>query len=75
MMIEPPGQLRRTGILKVNDGVFVAVKQTLIEELRRAMRQAGVGKFRLGMNRLPHKAREDGGRGGSVKAPVVKKNM
>ena len=37
MMVEPPGDLGRTGILEVHDGVFVAIEVSLVEKRARAV--------------------------------------
>ena len=41
VMIEPPGDFGRTRILEVHDGVFVAIKLSLIKQCTGAVQQAG----------------------------------
>ena len=41
VMIEPPGDFGRAGILEVDDGVFVAIELLFIEQCAGAMQQAG----------------------------------
>ena len=38
VMVEPPGQLRRVGIFEIDDGVLVAVEDTVFERLRSFVR-------------------------------------
>ena len=40
MVIEPPGDFSRTGILEVHDGVLVSIEFSLVEEGPRSMQQA-----------------------------------
>ena len=40
VVIEPPGNLRRAGILEIHDGVFVAIKIGFVEKSPRAVQQA-----------------------------------
>ena len=40
VVIEPPGDVSRTGILEVHDGVLVSIEVSLVEQGPRAMQQA-----------------------------------
>ena len=71
MMVEPPGNFGRTGVLEVHDGVFVAIKLLLIEQRPGAVQQAGENEGDIVSDPLPVKAREEGGRRCPVKAFVV----
>jgi hypothetical protein len=42
VMIEPPGDARRRGILEIDDGILVARELRLIEERARSVNQAVV---------------------------------
>ena len=47
VMIEPPGDLGRTGVLEIDDGVLVAVELLLVEKRAGAMDQSGEFEFRI----------------------------
>ena len=47
MVIEPPGNFRRTGILEIDDGILVAIEFVLVEKGTGAVQQAGVDKFHV----------------------------
>src|ERR1700677_487213 len=72
MMVEPPGEQRRTGIFEIHDGVFVAVENAVFERLRSFMRHPGVHKLGIGVDAFAVKAGEHSGRGRSVEALIVK---
>jgi hypothetical protein len=61
MMIEPPGEQRRTGIFEIHDGVFVTVENAVFERLRSFMRHPGVHKLGIGVDAFAVKAGEDRG--------------
>ncbi len=71
MMVEPPRNLRRTGVFEVDDGVLVAVEVGLIKERPRAMQQAGEDKLSVFADALAIKAGEQRGGGSSVETLVV----
>jgi len=75
VMIEPPGKLRRTGILEIDDGVFVAIELDVLEQRPGAMQQPGEGEFGVGANALAVKAGKQCGRGCAVETFVVIKNL
>src|SRR5277367_253365 len=74
VMVEPPGEQRRAGILEIHDGVFVAVKSAVLEGLRGFVRHPGIEKLGRGIDALLVKARENRGGGGSVEAFIVEAN-
>src|SRR5579863_7867508 len=71
MVVEPPGNLRRTGILKVDDRVLVTVELVLVEQSAGAVNEAGELDFGIVADALQVEARKQGGRRGTVKAFVV----
>jgi hypothetical protein len=71
VMIEPPGDLGRTGVLEIDDSILVAVELLLVEKRARTMDQAGEDEFGVLANALAIKTREQRGGGSSVKAFVV----
>ena len=74
VVIEPPGDFGRTGILEIDDGVLVAVKLLLVKKSAGAMQQAGVDELYIAADSFPVKAREQGGRARPVKTLVVIKH-
>ena len=44
VVIEPPGDFGRTGIFKIDDGVFVAIKLLLVKQRTSPVQQAGIYK-------------------------------
>ena len=51
VMVKPPGHPRRTGILEIDDGVLVAVKQPVLEWLPRPVRHPREVELRAGLMR------------------------
>jgi len=74
MMIKPPGNLWRSGILEVDNGVLIAVEIGFIEERARTMHQAGELEVHVRPNALAIKAGKQRGRGRPVKTFAVKKD-
>ena len=74
VVIEPPGDFGRTGILEIDDGILVAVELLLVEKSARAMQQAGVDEVHIAADSFPVEAGEQGGRGRPVKTFVVIKH-
>ena len=74
VVIEPPGDFRRTGILEIDDGILVAVKLLLVEKSARAMQQAGVDEVHIAADSFPVETGEQGRRGSPVKTLVVIKD-
>src|SRR6478609_3898587 len=52
VMIKPPRQFLRRGVLEVDNGVLIRIQQTLIKEVAGPMQQAGVIHFSSGVNSL-----------------------
>jgi hypothetical protein len=73
-MIEPPGNFGRTGILEVDDGVFVAVEVGFVKQRSRAMQQAGEDEAGIVANALAIETGEERSGAGSVKTFVVVEN-
>src|SRR6266540_7056032 len=71
MVVEPPGYFGTAAILEIDDGVLVAVKEALIEELRRAVRQSRVHKLGVRVKRPFEETAEVRSRGRSIEAMVV----
>jgi len=74
VVIEPPGDARRSRVLEVDDGVLVASKLAFVEERAGAVNEAVVGVRRVGLDALAVKAREQRSRAGSIEAFVVVEN-
>ena len=75
MMIEPPGDLRRTRILEIDDGIFVAVEMGFVEERSGAMQQAGELKIHIAADALAVEAGEERRRRRSIETLVVVENL
>jgi hypothetical protein len=71
MMVKPPGNPGRTGVLEVHDGIFVAIKLLLIEQRPGAVEQTGKDEVDILPDPLPVKTGEEGSRACPVKALVV----
>ena len=74
VVIEPPGDFGRTGILEIYDGVFVAIKLLLVEEGASAMQQAGVDEVHIAADSFAVETGEQGGGASSVETFVVIKD-
>jgi hypothetical protein len=74
VMIKPPCEERRAGILEIHDGVFVAIKCAILERLRGLVRHPSIEELGGGIDTLFIKARENRGGGGSVEAFIVETN-
>jgi hypothetical protein len=74
VVVEPPGNLGRTRVLEIDDGVLVASEVFLVEERACAVQQATVFKIDVTADALAVKPSEERGGGGSVEAFVVKEN-
>src|SRR5580700_3070818 len=73
-MVKPPCDLGRTGVLEVDDGIFVAVELGFVKERAGAMQQAGVNEFGVFANALAIKTGEECGGASSVEALVVEED-
>src|SRR5215472_3145624 len=73
-MVEPPGDLGRTGILEVDDCVFVAIELALVEKRARAVQKTSELKVHIVADTLAIKPREQSRRGCTVEAFVVIEN-
>src|ERR1019366_7142884 len=74
VVIEPPGDVGRTGILEIDDGILVAVELFLVEQSARAMQQAGVYELHVAAHSFLIKTGEQGCRTCPVKTLVVIKH-
>jgi hypothetical protein len=75
MMIEPPGNLGRTGVFEIDDGVFITVEMRLVEERAGAMQQAGKNEFGVVANAFAIEAGKQCGGAGPVETLVVIENF
>jgi hypothetical protein len=62
VMVKPPGDSRRSGVLEIDNSVFIAGEIGFVEESPGLMNQSGELKFRLGVNAFAVKTREQCGR-------------
>jgi hypothetical protein len=74
VVIEPPGDFGRTGILEIDNGILVAIELVFVEERAGAMQQAGVNEFHIAANAFAVETREQRSRGSAVKTFVVIKD-
>ena len=74
VVIEPPGDFGRTGILEIDDGILVAVELLLVEKSAGTMQQAGVNEVHIAADSFPVETAEQGGRASPVKTFVVIKD-
>ena len=61
VVIEPPGDFGRTGVLEIDDGILVAVELRLVEKSARTMQQAGVNEIHIAADAFPVETGEQGG--------------
>jgi hypothetical protein len=71
MVIEPPRNFGRGGVLEIDDGVLVAGEFTLVKQRSGAMNQAVIFIAGAGADALAVEAREQRGRASSVETFVV----
>src|SRR5579872_2198395 len=74
VMIEPPRDFRRTGVLEVDDGVLVAIELLIIKQRTRAVDETGENEVGVLADTLAVEARKQRGGGSPVKALVVIEN-
>ena len=74
VMIKPPRNFWRTGILEIDDGILIAVEVFLIKERAGTMQKPGKSEIHITAYALAVEAGKKGGRRGSVEAFVVIKN-
>ena len=72
VMVKPPGHARRTRIFEIDDGIFIAVKQAVLERLPRLVSHPREMKLRVGLDALAKKTIEDRRRRRAIEASVVK---
>ena len=61
VVIEPPGDVRRTGVFEIDDRIFVAVELLFIEQRSRAVNQTGELEVDVTADAFSVKAREQRG--------------
>jgi len=61
VMVEPPGDVGRTAVLEVDDGILVAIELLLIEQRAGAVDQPGEFEFDVAADALAVEALEQGG--------------
>src|ERR1019366_10471106 len=71
VVIEPPVDVGRTGILEIDDRILVAVELLLVEKSARTMQQAGEYEVHIAADSFPVETGEQGRRGSPVKTLVV----
>jgi len=59
VMVEPPGDFGRAGILEIHDGVFVTIEVVFVKKRAGAMQQAGEHELDIVADPFPVKAREE----------------
>jgi hypothetical protein len=74
VMVKPPGNLRGSGILEIDNGVLVAIKIGLIKERARAMHKSGELEVHVRPDAFAVETRKQRGRGRPVKTFAVKKD-
>jgi hypothetical protein len=74
MMVEPPGNLGRAGVLEVDDRIFVTIEMRFVKQRSGSMQEAGKNKVRITADALAVKAGEERRGAGSVKALVMIEN-
>jgi hypothetical protein len=74
VMVEPPGDAGRGGVLEIDDGVFVAGEFALVKERTGAMDQAVILVGCAGVDALAMEASKQRGRTGAVETFVVVKD-
>jgi hypothetical protein len=76
VVIEPPGNFWRTGILEIYDSILVAIELFLIEQRASPMQEAGVNKLHIVaiVDSFAVETRKQGSRASPVKTFVVIKN-
>ena len=70
-MIEPPGEPWIRRIFEIDYGVFVAVKQAVVEDLRGAVGHAGVDEFGIRVNGAAVEAAEESSGSRAVETVIV----
>ena len=73
-MIEPPGDIGRTGVLEIHDGILVAVELLFVEERACAVDEPRKFELHVTANSFAVKTREQGGRRSSIKTLIVIKD-
>jgi len=71
VMIEPPGEARVGGIFKIDDGIFIAIKERVVKKLLGFVSQAGVDELRVTREILFIESAEERSGRGSVEAVIV----
>ncbi len=74
VMIEPPGNLGGTGVLEIDDRIFVAVELLFIKQRAGTVDQSGEFEIDVAADALTIETREQRGRRSSVKTLVVIEN-
>jgi hypothetical protein len=71
VMVEPPGDLGRAAVFEIDDRVFIAREERLIEKLIGAVKQAAIEKLGLRIDPAAEEVAEDGGRAGAIETAIV----
>ena len=73
MVVEPPRERRMGRVLEIDDGVLIAVEQTVLKKLIGLVRHAGVLEAGEGVQMVVIELAEEGSRGRAVEAMVMVK--
>ena len=73
-MIEPPSDFGRTGILKVHDAIFVAVKILFVKQGASSMEQTGKNKMDIATDAFAIETGKERSRTRAVKATIMEEN-
>src|SRR5260221_2930933 len=71
VMVKPPGDFRRIGVLEINDGVFVAIEQALFPRMLGLMGHPAEAEFGLGIEVLPIKAVKKRRGSGAIETAIM----
>jgi hypothetical protein len=74
MVIEPPCEFGSGGVLKIDDGVLVAVEQGVVKALRGSVSHTRVGELRAWVEAVSDESREERRRSRAIEAVVVIQN-
>src|SRR6476646_8110263 len=74
VVIKPPCDVRRAGVLEVDDGILVAIELFFVEQRSRSMDETCKFKIDICPNTFAVKAGEQCRRGSSIKTLVVIKD-
>jgi hypothetical protein len=71
VVVKPPGDFGRVGILEIDDGVFISIEEAGSPRLLRSVGHSGEAELGGGIEFFLVKAVEQSGGGGPIKASIV----